>query len=170
MIVINFIAYVFLTAFLFNDNFRKNPHDLSKFRIYLLRIFIVLMLLLGIQVWIEIFIHQGPWQPLPGVAFSFRGALTVLAIPGFILPLKMIPLLLMQFSYKLIWLFMVGYPLWAANHSAAFSKLTKANLIGIVLDLLVIPWSYVFKNFILASKRNYQAFNPQRSRKRKDNG
>lgn len=61
----------------------------------------------------------------------------------------MIPLLLIQFGYKLIWLIMVGYPLWSANHSAPFSELTRANLIGIILDLILIPWPYVIKNFVL---------------------
>src|SRR5947199_9377607 len=67
----------------------------SKFRIYLLRFFYALIIvLLGIQVWTEIFTHKNSWQPLPAVAFSFWAAFSALAILGLVHPLKMIPLLL----------------------------------------------------------------------------
>jgi len=127
----------------------------SPVRIYLLRFFYALAIpMLGVEVWTEIFTHQGAWQPLPAVAFSFWGAFSVLAILGLIHPLKMIPILLVQFSYKLIWLIIVAYPLWSAHEvmTSSAQGLTKANLIGIILDLLIIPWPYVLKNFILIPK------------------
>ena len=129
----------------------------SKFRIYLLRFFYILIfVLLGREVWTEIFTHKGLWQPLPGVAFSFWAAFSTLAILGILHPLKMIPLLLVQISYKLIWLIIVAFPLWSANHLTGSSAqgLTEVNLKSIVIDLLVIPWSYVFKNYILKQKTN----------------
>ena len=129
----------------------------SKFRIYLLRFFYLLIfVLLGREVWTEIFTHKGLWQPLPGVAFRFWAAFSTLAILGILHPLKMIPLLLVQISYKLIWLIIVAFPLWSANHLTGSSAqgLTEVNLKSIVIDLLVIPWSYVFKNYILKQKTN----------------
>lgn len=87
---------------------------ISKFRFYLLRIFyLIIILMLGIVVWKELFIHLESWEPLPAVAFSFWAAFSALAILGVLHPLKMIPLLLVQFSYKLIWLMIVAYPLWS---------------------------------------------------------
>lgn len=89
----------------------------SKFRIWLLRFFYLLnAVLLGSTVWTEIFTHKTAWEPMPGVAFSFWAAFSLLAVLGMIHPLKMLPLLLVQFSYKLIWLIIVAYPLWSANH------------------------------------------------------
>ncbi len=128
----------------------------SKFRICLLRIFYALAtVLLGFQVWTEIFTHKGVWEPLPAVAYSFWAAFSALAILGLLHPLKMIPLLLVQFSYKLIWLIIVAYPLWSANQltDSVAQGLTKANSIGVVLDLLVIPWSYVFNNYVLPKEK-----------------
>ncbi|MGB3078038.1 MAG: hypothetical protein WBB31_03085 [Saprospiraceae bacterium] len=124
---------------------------ISKFRFYLLRfIYLVNAVLLGSSVWTEIFTHEGLWEPLPGVAFSFWAAFSVLAILGVFYPLKMIPLLLVQFSYKLIWLIIVAYPLWLTDHLAGSSAqgLAAINFKGIIVDLLVIPWPYVLKNFI----------------------
>ncbi|HEX2977368.1 MAG TPA: hypothetical protein VHO68_15650 [Bacteroidales bacterium] len=129
----------------------------STFRFYLLRLFyLVIILLLGIEVWTKIITHQGSWEPLPAVAFSFWAAFTALAILGLIYPLKMIPLLLVQFSYKLIWLIIVALPLWSANKLTGSSAqgLAEANSIGIVIDLLVIPWPYVIRNFILLPKKS----------------
>jgi len=129
----------------------------SKFRIYLLRFFYLLIfVLLGYEVWTEIFTHKGSWELLPGVAFSFWVAFSTLAILGILHPLKMIPLLLVQISYKLIWLIMVAYPLWSANKLTASSAqgLGEVNLKSIVIDLLVIPWSYVLKNYILKPGKN----------------
>src|SRR5437868_8215232 len=122
----------------------------SKFRIYLLRFYyVVIIVLLGFQVWDEIFTHEGLWQPLPAVAYSFWAAFSALAILGLIHPIKMIPLLLVQFSYKLIWLIIAAYPLWSAHQltSSSAQGLFKANAMGVLIDLLVIPWWYVFKNF-----------------------
>ena len=129
----------------------------SRFRIYLLRFFYALVIvLLGVEVWTEIFTRKGVWQPLPAVAFSFWAAFSLLAILGLLHPLKMIPLLLVQFSYKLIWLIIVAFPLWSANEltGSAAQGLTEANSIGIIIDLLVIPWSYVWKNYVLIKKKN----------------
>ena len=127
----------------------------SKFRIYLLRFYyVVIIVLLGFQVWDEIFTHEGLWQPLPAVAYSFWAAFSALAILGLIHPIKMIPLLLVQFSYKLIWLIIAAYPLWSAHQLTGSSAqgLFKANAMGVLIDLLVIPWPYVFKNLILKPK------------------
>ena len=129
----------------------------SRFRIVLLRFFFLLIVvLLGSEVWAEIFNHKGLWEPLHGVAFSFWAAFSLLAILGLIHPLKMIPLLLVQITYKLIWLIIVAYPLWSANHLKGSSAqgLAEINFRSIFVDLLVIPWPYVLKNYILRSIKN----------------
>lgn len=132
--------------------FQKHPrHGVSLFRFYLLRTFYVLIvLMLGIEVWTKIFTQDGAWEPLPAVAYSFWAAFSALALLGVIHPMRMIPLLLVQFSYKLIWLIIVAYPLWKVNQltSSPAMGLTEANAIGIVIDLLVIPWSYVLNTYI----------------------
>jgi len=129
----------------------------SKFRIYLLRFFyLLIVVLLGIDVWTEIFTHKELWLPLPGVAYSFWGAFTVLAILGLLHPLKMIPLLLLQFSYKIIWLVIVAYPLWISNQliGSSTEEMAMVFVKSVIVDLLVIPWPYLFKNYVLTPKKN----------------
>ena len=142
----------------FKNIFRVNESiGVSKFRFLLLRFFyLMIAAFLGIDVWTEIFTHKELWLPLPGVAYSFWGAFTILAILGLFHPLKMLPLLLMQFSYKIIWLIIVAYPLWITNQLIGSSTEGMAMLFfkSVFVDILVIPWPYVFRNYILISKKN----------------
>jgi hypothetical protein len=130
---------------------------ISTFRNYLLRFFFALIaVLLGFQVWSDILTHQGLWQPLSAVAVSFWAAFSLLAILGILHPLKMLPLLLVQISYKLIWLIIVAYPLWSAQQLTGSAAHGMTNLFskGIIIDVLVIPWPYVLKNYIFILKKN----------------
>ena len=129
----------------------NNLLGVSLFRFYLLRFFyVIIILMLGIEVWKKIITYEEAWEPLPAVAYSFWASFSALALLGIIHPLKMLPLLLVQFTYKLIWLIIVAYPLWKANQLSESTAmgLTEANSIGIIIDLLIIPWPYVYKTYI----------------------
>lgn len=84
-------------------------------------------------------------DPIPGVAFSFWAGLACLSALGIRYPLAMLPLLFMQLFYKTFWLLAVYLPLRAAGRS---SDLPQGFLVGIALDILVIPWPYVFARYI----------------------
>lgn len=65
----------------------------------------------------------------------------------------MLPLLLVQMLYKTIWLLAVALPVWKAgkwNQSA--HELFVACAVGVILDLIVIPWRYVLGNYVLKSR------------------
>jgi hypothetical protein len=116
--------------------------------LYLMRLLYLLnFVLLGLDVWPEIIGHKGAWDPLHGVAFSFWAALSVLSGLGIRYPLKMLPLLLLQLFYKAVWLLAVALPMWSAIRSSA---LTHAMSIGVVVDLIGIPWLYVLANYVKA--------------------
>jgi hypothetical protein len=90
-------------------------------------------------------ISKGAWDPVHGVALSSWAALPALSGLGVRYPLKMAPLLLLQFFYKSVWLMAVALPLRSAGQS---TDLTKTFVIGVVLDLIVIPWSYVLAHYV----------------------
>jgi hypothetical protein len=134
----------------------------SKFRFYLLRFYFALnFIALGFQAWTEIFAHKGLWEPIPGIAYSFWAAFSLLAILGIIHPLKMLPLLLVQFTYKLIWSIIVAYPIWSANQLPASHELTNIMVKGVLFDLVIIPWPYVLRNFVLSPGKNHPQFQPE---------
>ena len=131
----------------FNDN-DANSEGVPKYRLYLMRVlFVITFLFLGKDAWTELITHEGVWNSIEGVAYSFWAAYSVLMILGLRRPLKMTPLLLLQFFYKLVWLIGVAFPLWRNNHFDGAKGLTVIFFVGIVLDLLVIPWTYVFRTY-----------------------
>ena len=120
--------------------------ETSLLRLYLMRLlYLMNFLLLGLDVWPAIINHEGTWDPVRGVAFSFWAALSTLSVLGLRYPLKMVPLLLLQLLYKLIWLAAVALPMWSAIRS---TDLGRAMSIGVIVDLLIIPWGFVFVNYV----------------------
>lgn len=121
--------------------------EVSTFRLYLMRlVYLLNFVLLGSDVWPAIFRHQGAWDPVKGVAFSFWAALSLVSGLGLRYPLKMVPLLLLQLVYKTIWLLAVGLPMWSAVRS---TDLAHAMLIGVVVDVIAIPWTHVVASYLI---------------------
>lgn len=136
--------------------FKVNPSiGLSTFRIYLLRFYYFLMIsVLGIDVWSAIFTQQESWEPMVAIGYSLWATFAVLSIIGLVHPVKMLPIILLNITYKTIWLSIVALPLWSLNQleGSVSEGLARSNFIGFIIDLAVIPWIYVFKNYILLGK------------------
>ena len=122
------------------------PEEVSVFRLNLLRaLYLLNCLLVGGGV-VTHFVHrQAPWDPFTGVAFSFWAALSCLSALGVRYPLAMLPLIFMQLFYKAFWLIAVYLPLRAAGRS---SDLASGFAVAIVLDVVVIPWTYVVAHYL----------------------
>lgn len=87
------------------------------------------------------------WDPMEGAVNSMLAALSLLAFLGIRYPLRMLPLLLFECSFKLIWFATVGLPQWAADSmDRATQDVAFANSL-VVLVLAVIPWSYVLSHY-----------------------
>ncbi len=122
------------------------PGEVSTLRLYVMRfVYLLNFVLLGSDVWPELVRHQGAWDPLKGVAYSFWAALSLLSVLGLRYPLKMLPLLLLQLSYKAVWLIAVAIPMWSVVRS---TDLTRAMVIGVVVDVIGIPWAYVLPHYV----------------------
>ena len=114
-----------------------------KWRWYLLKAFYLFVFLaFGIQIWSTIIGTSEVWDPLHGLAFALLMGL------GVRYPLRMLPLVLLQLSYKTVWLLFVFVPLQSGgNLTEGAVELFQANSIGITLDIIVIPWGYVYRNY-----------------------
>jgi hypothetical protein len=120
--------------------------EVSTLRLYVLRAFYLLNFAgLSFMVWPSILSHEGAWDPLHGVAFSFWAALGLLMGLGIRYPLKMLPVVFIQLVYKSIWIAAVLLPAWSAGQSVKF---TDAMIAGVVADLIVIPWPYVVSQYV----------------------
>ena len=125
--------------------------ELSKARLNIMRGFYLFnALVIGYGAWPEIISPAKPWDMIHSVAFSLYAGYSVLLLLGVLLPTTMLPLLLLQIVYKLIWLTVVALPKWSAGQLNLVSDNITFFVIIVVMDLIVIPWPYVFKNYVKA--------------------
>ncbi len=121
-----------------------------RINIYFLRLVYALMFfVLGKQAWSEIIFHEGAWIPGDAVNWCVWTAFATLAGIGIIRPLLMLPILLLEIFYKVLWLVIVAYPLWAkgALWDSPAAGTTSAFL-WVVLPIIAVPWGYVFTHYI----------------------
>lgn len=80
-------------------------------------------------------------------------AFATLAGVGIIRPLKMLPILLLEIFYKVLWLIVVAYPLWSTNTRAGSPAegMTSAFL-WVLSPIVAVPWWYVFETYIYKPK------------------
>jgi len=126
-----------------------------RINIYLLRlVFILMFFLLGRDTWTHVLTHQGVWEPVNAVAWCVWTAFATLAGLGIIHPLKMLPILLLEIFYKVLWLILVAYPLWSKGKLAGSPAegITWAFL-WVILPIIAVPWAYVFVNYIYKPRK-----------------
>lgn len=130
----------------------RTAPDVSLIRLYLLRaLYLLIALGEGMQIWPAILHHVKPWDFWHGVGMSFLGALTALSLLGVRYPVKMLPLLMFEFAWKLLWMLAVWLPLWLGhNVDADTADNMFAILMGVVLVPLVVPWGYIWQTFVVA--------------------
>ena len=86
-----------------------------------------------------------------GVGMSFLGALTALSLLGVRYPVKMLPLMIFEFAWKLLWALSIWLPLWLTHRmDADNADVALSILLGVVLVPLVIPWGYVWRTYVTA--------------------
>ncbi|WP_333820928.1 hypothetical protein [Ohtaekwangia sp.] len=137
-----------ITKNLFSRNYSRY-NGVRPIQVYLLRlVFILTFLFVGMDSWSEIIRHQGDWNNMNAVAFSVWAAYSSLALLGILKPLKMLPVMAFQILYKVIWLIIVAYPLWANGtlESSPAAGMTKAFL-WVILPIVAMPWGYFFRMF-----------------------
>jgi hypothetical protein len=132
-----------------------NYEGVRRISIYLLRlVFVLMFFVLGKDTWTHILTHKGPWEPTDAMAWCVWTAFATLALLGIFRPIKMLPILLLEIFYKVLWLIIVAYPLWSAGtlESSSASGMASAFL-WVLLPIVAVPWGYVIRNYIFGSKK-----------------
>jgi hypothetical protein len=128
--------------------------EVSTIRLNVLRATYVLIAVgMGSMIWPLILRHPSDVARMTGVVWSMLGAITLLsALLGIRYPLKMLPVLFMELAWKTIWVLSFGLPLWLAGQlDAATAETLRECLFGVVLVPLVMPWGYVWTQYVRAS-------------------
>jgi hypothetical protein len=145
-----------MSAFSLSTIFRPSSRyqNVRPINIYLLRLVYALMFfVLGKETWTEILTHAGVWDPTDAVAWSVWTAFATLAGIGIFRPLQMLPILLLEIFYKVLWLIIVAYPLWSTGTMAgSHAEGTATAFEWVVLPIVAVPWRHVLVTYFLGRR------------------
>jgi hypothetical protein len=124
--------------------------DVSPLRLNLLRaMYLLIAVGLGLTIWPLIL---SPPTPTPGpgsVVRALLGGLSLICVLGLRYPLQMLPILLFELLWKLIWVLLIALPAWLHGNWDDYAAETLfACLIGVVLVPLVLPWGHVWRHYV----------------------
>ncbi|MDM5177434.1 hypothetical protein F2P44_16395 [Massilia sp. CCM 8695] len=127
-------------------------NDMSTLRLSLLRaMYLLLVVGLGLTMWPTIIAPPAVTANAGSVVRSLLGALCLLSLLGLRYPLRMLPLLLFELAWKIIWVVAFALPMWMGPGLDAYAAETLfACVLGIVLVPLVLPWGYIAREYVRA--------------------
>jgi hypothetical protein len=125
---------------------RRGEHEVSLPRLYVIRA-AALLGMWGLLPTVETLVHHAANDR--GVHKALIGGLWVMSLLALRYPLKMVPILLFEMTWKLVWLFAFGLPEW---RSGVGSPQLSGDLWSIgafpLVVMLVIPWGYVWRHYV----------------------
>ncbi len=126
--------------------------ETTTFRLYLLRaMYLFIAAGLALTVWPDIIAPPNTVANANTVIRSLLGALAVLCVLGLRYPLQMLPVLLFEFLWKVIWVVAFALRMWMHQGLDQYATETLfACLMGIVLVPIAVPWGYVLRHYVAA--------------------
>jgi hypothetical protein len=124
---------------------------MSTLRLNLLRVFYLVLVIgigLGMHVWSKMIDQVYSMRLDSGTVICMLFALSVLSILGLRYPLKMLPVLFWELTWKASWLLSVALPHWLRGQWSKDLGTTTFDVGMIVIFVPLVPWSYVFEHFV----------------------
>lgn len=136
--------------------------ELSLVRLYVLRAtYLLIVVGVGATIWPLLLGAPEAVEHFRGVTWCLLGTVALLALLGVRYPVKLLPLLLFELGWKVIWLATIGLPLRSAGRlEGAFSETWFANVLGLVIFTLAIPWGYVIRQYVRAPSDRWTRSTP----------
>lgn len=125
-------------------------NEVSALRLYVLRAAYLLVVVgLGATIWPLLLGSPEAAEHFRGVTWCLLGTVGLLALLGLRYPLKMLPLLLFELIWKATWIVAIGLPKRGAGLlEGDFAETWFANLLGLIIFTLAIPWGYVVREYL----------------------
>jgi hypothetical protein len=86
-----------------------------------------------------------------GVTLCLLTAMSLLALLGLRHPVKLLPLLLFEAGWKLLWLGLVALPRALSGDLDAATTETITTCSLVIVILIVIPWRHVWRSYVIGS-------------------
>ena len=132
-----------------NDESGATTLQLPTWRLNLMRLgYLEMGAGLAITKWPELVSHD-PWELAQGTVVTMLVAMSVLALVGLRYPQKMLPILLFEVGWKVLWLGVVAFPLWLGGNLTGAPREQVIKILWAVLVVAVVPWRHVFRQFVL---------------------
>jgi hypothetical protein len=105
---------------------------------------------LAVVKWPLLLTH-GPWELKEGTVECMLVAMSVLALLGLRYPLRMLPILLFEVAWKILWLAVIAAPLWSDDTLTGATRDQAGTVLWVVIVIAVIPWRYVVTRYVIGS-------------------
>jgi len=106
---------------------------------------------LAIVKW-PILVQNAPSLPVfEGVVACLLTAMSLLAFLGLRYPVRMLPILLFEVIWKVIWIAAVAVPHLVADDIDAAARAVLFNCSLVVIIIAVTPWRYVWRRYVRAT-------------------
>ncbi len=124
---------------------------ISTLRLFLLRgMYLLIAVGLGLTIWPSILRPTTLSADPDSVIQALLGGLSLICLLGLRYPMKMLPILLFELLWKVIWV-LSALPLWRAGTLDTYGQETFfACMVGVVLVPIVVPWGYVYRQYFRA--------------------
>ena len=123
--------------------------QLSVRRLNILRLgYLVIAVGLFVTKWPLFINHDGPWPLFEGVETCMLVALSLLWLLGLRYPIKMLPILLFEIAWKVIWLAVIARPLLTSDQLDPAHLNVFYACLWVVVVIAVIPWRFAVRQFV----------------------
>lgn len=129
-------------------------NDFSLLRLHPLRACYLLMAVgISLNFWPYVLNGAAERPMLEGAVNALIGTLGLLAIVGLFSPIRMLPLLVFEVTWKAVWCLSVALPRWLAGTIDAEIASTLFACAIVIPFVFIIPWGYVVRTYGLQSER-----------------
>ena len=127
---------------------RPATSDLTLTRLHLMRVgYLVMGLGLAVVKW-PLLADASDLPLYEGVTLCMLTAMSLLALLGLRHPVAMLPVLLFESTWKLLWLAVVALPRSIAGDLDAATTEVAVNCSLVVVILAVVPWRHVWTQYV----------------------
>jgi hypothetical protein len=101
---------------------------------------------LALTKWPELVSHD-PWELKQGPVMTMLVAMSLLALLGLRYPQRMLPILLFEVAWKLLWLGTVALPLWLDGNLTGATGEQTFTVLFVIPIIAVVPWRHVARQY-----------------------
>ncbi len=132
--------------------------DLPVWRFNLMRVgYAVMGVGLAVVKWPDVIAYDHSMPLYEGVVAVLLTAMSLLAFLGLRYPVRLLPILLFESLWKLIWLSVVALPAVAAGDVDQAMQELIVNCSLVVIIVAVVPWRYVWRHYVVAEGDRWRA-------------